>query len=184
MRKILFLLAMLPMMCYAQDDKEKHKSKIDVFMSEIGTQTKFVDYELKNLTGTIGFTVYKAETCIRKVIKGGEIKYFYRIEPKKEGIDNPIAFIEYSDLKQIKEALLNLKSEVQGDISSNPDYLENKFVTEDYFYVGYYIQKKKEKWFVRLDRVGTNKTIYFESCAPIEEGIDGALAKIEELMAQ
>ena len=184
MKKILFLLAMLPMMCYSQDAKDEHKSKIDVFMSEIGIKTKFIDYELKNLTGNAGYTIYKAETCIRKVIKGDEIKYFYRIEPKKDGVDNPVAFIEYSDLKKIKEALESIKSEVEKDLSLEPDYLENKFVTDDYFYIGYYIKKKKITWFIILDKFGTNKHVYFQEVEPLEQAIDNALIKIEELQKQ
>ena len=150
-------------------------------MSEIGVKTKFVDYELNDLVGYWGFATYKAETCIRKVIKGNDVKYFYRIEPKKEGIDNPVAFIEYSDLKQIKDALEALKQEVDIDLSLVPDYLENKFVTDDYFYIGYYIKKKKITWFIRLDRYGSNKHLYFDNAETLENAINQALAKIEEL---
>lgn len=180
MKKILFLLVMLPIMCFGQSEEDKNQSKIDLFMSEIGAKVKFVDYRLKDLSG--GYIAYKAETSVRKVIKGGEVKYFYRIEPKRDGVNNPITFIEYQDLKIIKDAIASLKTEIEDDISTNPDYLENKFVTEDYFCIGYYIKKKEIMWFIRLDKYGTNKHLYFTSVEPIEEGVNSAISKIEELM--
>ena len=53
------------------------------------------------------------------------------------------ASIEYSDLLEVIKALKTLQSEEPKDVASNPDYLENKFITVDGFQVGYFVDKVK-----------------------------------------
>lgn len=172
---------MLPMICYGQEAKVEHKTKMDIFASEEGISVKFIDYKLEPVIGDKGL-YHEVNVLIRKMIKNDEHKFFYRIESKRNGVDNAVAFVEYSDLKKIRESIDYLKNESTSDMELLPDYLENKYTSEDYFYVGYYIEKKKITWFIRLDRFGTNKTILFKTCEPIIKTFDEAISKIEELM--
>lgn len=126
---------------FAQDTKkeaESLKTKMDVFSSKTGTITRFSDSDLPSL-----ITLYdEAETKIRKVTSGTNSAYFYQIT-KAGKYSNSTASIEYSDLLEVLKALTVLQSEVEKDIASNPDYLENKFVTVDGFQVGYYVSAGK-----------------------------------------
>lgn len=132
MKKIAFILTLLiTTYSFSQDVKkesEKVKSKMESFASKTGVITKFTDYNLNKLKSI--YTV--AKTRIRKINSGDNIKYFYQIEkPGKYG--SSTASIKYSDLLEVIKACNNLKSIVESDINSNPDYLENKFTTEDGF---------------------------------------------------
>lgn len=165
MKKFLLLMAMvLPLTCMAQDETEKpKKSKMDVFASETGHIVKFIDKEVEKLKGTYSIVNYTSENRVRKVIKGGEAKYFYRMEKKSKDNDGSIAFIEYSDLKEIISAMEVLINDAKKDLELKPEYLENKFVTEDYFVVGYFIKKSNITWFIRLEEYGLNKSLYFNN---------------------
>ena len=42
--------------------------------------------------------------------------------------------------------LAKLVAEADTGCSANPDYLENRFVTNDGFEIGYYVSKGKANW--------------------------------------
>ena len=58
--------------------------------------------------------------------------------------------------------------------------MENKFVTDDGFQVGYYVSKGKVQWYLTLEKYG--KSTIFISFPKINLAFDGAKKKIEELM--
>lgn len=180
-KKLLFILVMLlgVTTIYAQDakkDLETVKTKMDAFASKTGAITKFTDTKLDNLTTLYG----SVETRIRKVNSGTITMYFFQIE--KEGkYGNSTASIEYVDLLEVIKALGALKAEVEKDIIENPDYLENKFVTVDGFQVGYYINDGKCNWFLKLDKYGSNNSLFIEDVRIIERSFDEAKSKIDEL---
>jgi hypothetical protein len=130
---------------YSQDinkEAEKEKTKIDVFYSKTGSIIKFTDYKI---TGIKSLYDGQTETRVRKIKSGTLVSYFFQIE-KKGKYNTAIASIEYSDLLEVIKALTPLKSEVEKDIVSNPEYLENKFTTVDGFKVGYFVSKGKATW--------------------------------------
>jgi len=180
MKKTLTLLALLiTTYTFSQDIKkesEKAKTKMEQFASQSGVITKFTDTNLSNLKA--GYTV--AETRIRKLNSADNVKYFYQIEkPGKYG--SSTASIEYSDLLEIIKAFNSLKSEVDNDVSNNPDYLENKFITEDGFQLGYYVSKGKATWYIKLEKYGSDKTLFIKDLEQIESNFTEAKNKIEEL---
>jgi len=59
---------------YSQEAKEA-QTKMDAFASKTGVIIKFVDYNLLNLYLTYG----AAETKVKKLISGGEVRYFSQI---------------------------------------------------------------------------------------------------------
>lgn len=164
---------------YAQDVKneaETVKTKMDVFASKTGAITKFVDTKLPTLK-----TLYAgAETRVRKISNGITSAYFYQIV--KEGkYSNSTASIEYSDLLEVLKALKVLKAEVSNDVAANPDYLENKFITVDGFHVGYYVSDGKANWYIKLEKYGSDNTVFIDNGDTIENAFIEAKNKIDEL---
>lgn len=180
-RKFLLIstLTIMSIATYGQDVKkeaETIKTKMDVFASKTGSITKFVDTKLPNLKASFG----SAETRIRKITNGSSSAFFYQIV--KEGkYSNSTASIEYSDLIEVLKALKALKSEVTNDISANPDYMENKFVTVDGFQVGYYVSGGKASWYIKLEKYGSDNTLFIDNGNTIETAFTEAKNKIDEL---
>ena len=183
MKKIALLLSVILLsVCFqlnAQDTKkeaENVKTKMDVFSSKTGVITKFIDTKLPNLSTT--YT--SAETRIRKVKSGNTETYFYQIE--KEGkYGSSTASIEYSDLLEVIKAVKTLKTDVDADIASNPDYMENKFTTVDGFQVGYFVSKGKATWYISLEKYGSDKTLFVSDGEVIDVAFTNAKNKIDEL---
>lgn len=164
---------------YGQEVKkeaETVKTKMDVFASKTGSITKFVDAKLPNLRATYG----SAETRIRKISNGTTSAFFYQIE-KAGKYNNSTASIEYSDLTEVLKALKVLKTDVTNDISANPDYMENKFVTVDGFQVGYFVSGGKASWYIKLEKYGSENTLFIDNGDAIETAFTEAKNKIEEL---
>ena len=74
-----------------------------------------------------------------------------------------------------------MKSELEKDINSNPDYLENKFVTVDGFQVGYYVSGGKALWYLKLEKYGSDNTLFIDNGEIIEIAFNEAKNKIDEL---
>lgn len=168
--------------CFSQEVKKDAKTfetKMDRFSSRTGVITKFIDTNLPNLKTAYGGS---AETRIRKLDDGSDSRYFYQISKSGQYSTNT-ASIEYSDLLEVIKALKTLKAEEAKDIASNPDYLENKFTTVDGFQVGYYIDKGKSTWYLKLEKFGSdNNTIFMkEGSNAIETAFNEAKAKMDEL---
>lgn len=164
----------------AQDVKSEAKdieTKMDVFTSKTGTIVKFIDYQLSDLSLFLGET---AQTRIRKMMSGGETSYFYQISKAGKYSTNT-ASIEYSDLLEVIKAFQTLNESVETDKSNLPDYLENMFITEDGFQVGYYVSNGKAKWYMKLDKYGSDNIILINDPASIEAALTGAKSKIESL---
>lgn len=176
---IILTLLLGSMTLFAQDIKkeaEKIPTKMDLFSSKTGSITKFIDTKLPNLKTAYG----GAETRIRKINNGVTSAYFYQIE--KEGkYSNSTASIEYNDLLEVLKALKALKPEVEKDIVANPDYLENKFVTVDGFQVGYYVSGGKATWYIKLEKYGSENTLFIDNGDTIETAFVQAKSKIDEL---
>jgi hypothetical protein len=171
---------MLTATAFSQDvkkDAQKTETKMDAFASKTGIIVKFIDTNLPNLKLAFGSV---AETRVRKIISGSDVKYFYQIENQGKYSSN-IASIEYIDLLEVIKAVKTLKTDVDKDISLNPDYLENKFTTVDGFQVGYYISKGKANWYLRLEKYGSDNTVFIKDGNDIETAFTDAKNKIEEL---
>ena len=181
--KFIVVIFLFSHLVVAQDRKKEIKpaeTKMEIFASKTGTITKFVDFKMPSLKLFLGEV---AETRVRKVIVGNELKYFYLIEKESKSA-HTTASIEYSDLLEVIKALATLKSEAPGDQSSKPDYLENKFVTSDGFQLGYYVTEGKGKWYIKFDRYGSDNTVFINDVQTIETSLNAARTKIEEMNHQ
>lgn len=165
---------------FAQDakkDAQKAETKMEAFASKTGTIIKFIDTKLSDLKLSYGLV---AETRIRKIINGQEARFYYQIENQGK-YGSSTASIDYTDLLEVIKAIKSLKAEVEKDIALNPDYLENKFTTTDGFQVGYYVSKGKTNWYLRLEKYGSDNTIFVKDGNSIEPAFIEAKNKIEEL---
>ena len=180
MKKVLIftLLTIITGVAAAQDAQDE-ATKFEQFASKTGVIIKFIDYSLPDLRLTYGV----AETKIRKLISGGQIGYFYQISYEGD-YDTKTASIAYVDLKEILKAVESLSSEYADDVSSKPDYLESKFVTEDGFQVGYYVSGSSASWYLVLEKYGSGNTIFMRNVSTIENAFSEAARRIEELSGQ
>lgn len=153
------------------------ETKMDQFSSKTGVITKFIDTKLPNLKMKYGGSV---ETRVRKLISGNQALFFYQIEYSSE-YTSTTASVEYSDLLEVIKALGSLKADLEKDVASNPDYLENKFTTNDGFQVGYFVDKNKPTWYLKLDKYGSKNTIFISDGLTLETALNDAKVKIEEL---
>lgn len=177
---ILILFILISITTFSQETKkelEKEKTKIDAFASKTGTIIKLTDYKLTSIKTLYGGL---SETRIRKINSGALVSYFFQIE-KQGKYSTSTASVEYSDLLEVIKAINSLKSEVEKDMLSNPDYLENKFTTVDGFKVGYMINKAKATWYLQLEKYGSDNSIFIDNIETVEKAFEEAKNKIDEL---
>lgn len=175
---LVFLISLASV--YAQDVKkeaETVKTKMDVFSSKTGIITKFTDTNLSGIKSSYGV---RAETRIRIINSGNIEGYFYQIE-KAGKYSNSTASIEYADLLELLKAMETLKLEESDDVVKNPDYLENKFITEDGFRVGYYVSKGKSVWYLKLEKYGSDSTLFVKDAETIINAFNEAKEMIDKL---
>lgn len=178
MKKLLvILLVLIPIAAFSQDNSaQKPKTKFEAFSSKTGSIVKFYDISLPKMS--VSYSTL--ETGIR-VLNSESNVYFYRlVEPATSTSRANIAMIEYSDLVEINKALAVLISEVESDVATNPEYLENKFRTEDGFEIGYYVREGKARWFMNFDGYG-NSTVFVKKQEELVTAFKNAQTKIEEL---
>lgn len=177
---LILLLLTVTTFTFSQEAKkelEKEKTKIDAFASKTGSIIKFTDFKLSGIKSLYGGF---SETRIRKINSGTMSSYFFQIE-KQGKYNTSTASIEYTDLLEVIKAINSLKSEVEKDILSNPDYLENKFTTVDGFKLGYMINKGKATWYLQLEKYGSDNSIFIENIETIEKAFEEAKNKIDEI---
>jgi len=171
---------MMPLASYAQNESEKQPTKFEQFTSKTGKISKFIDVNMPKIPQSF---MGSLQTGIR-ILMGEKNAYFYRIEEAETSRSVAhIAMIEYSDLVEINKALSVLVSEVEADCASNPDYLENKFISDDGFQVGYYVSKGSATWYMKLERYGKS-TVFIKNAEAITSSFIAAQKKIEELKLQ
>jgi hypothetical protein len=174
---ILLTLYILPFLGFSQI--EKTPTKMETFLAKSGGMIKFEDYPMAGIHTS--YTV--AESRVRKVTVRGDTEFFYQIE-KETKYDKVVASIAYEDLKEMRQALKALKSEAETDTKGNrtSHYLENKFVTDDGFKIGYYISKKYLQWFIVLDKYSSDNSLFLKEIDFVDASLKVAIDKIEELM--
>lgn len=182
MKKLLLLTLLLSINAFSQTKivtKESDtKTKLEAFTSKYGTINKFIDYSLPPIKKTMYTTV---ECCIRKVIIGSETMMFFQITKIDSRSGTSVASIAYSDLEEMLKALTKLKSEVEDDVKLNPDYLENKFTSQDGFMIGYYVKKGKITWYINFEDSGSDSTFFGNDILGVEKSFTDAKSKIEAL---
>ena len=181
---ISIILLILSLNINAQTDSINNRGTVyDNYISQKGLKIKFEDKKLSKISYGISSNAYLK--CKLRVVKveGFENKYFVILG---EGDDN---IIEYSDLINVSKELEKLLKEADIDSSQNPDYIENKYISNDGFVIGYFIEGKKNKWFMQLyyrpfklspfTGYGT-KDIY--KIEKFSEGLKNILKEVEDII--
>ena len=141
---------MMSIVIYSQETLDQ-KTKIENFLSKTGIITKYEDYKLPNIKLGIGLGF--AQSRIRKISISNEYHLFLQISvTEKNNIKT--ASIAFEDLTEIQRALEILSKQAPNDLDEEIEYIENKFVTEDGFKVGYYVSKNRINWFLKLEDRG------------------------------
>ena len=167
----------------------------------------FIDYPISTIV--IQTDHSHVNTFVRRVDVGNETQYYYVFKFVSKDTHASIqssfvTMISYEDLVKIIHALklLRVKEEDDNKLElAKVDYIENKYVTESGFKIGYCINNAKLEWFVEFDHVGAingwnleervndlidTRTFIINNYngKNIEEIFDKAQVKIESLMQQ
>lgn len=195
-----YLITVLVIITLGFPQEETSTTKTDKFKSRLSGLMRIEDYYLPDLIG-LNDTL---ECNIRKTQISGDTKYYFQIV-KKGKYDNKTATISETDLREIIEVIqvLNEKSNSERTLTKKerqkaidriskdsldlsipylPYYLENKYMVEDGFQIGYGSQIGIT-WFVKLERYGSNNIVVFADYNYLKESFEQALQKIEELKA-
>lgn len=175
---IMMMALMMPVVSNAQNDAAKKLTKFEQITSKTRRISKFVDVKMPSIPESF---MGSLSASIRTVMGEQNNSYFYRIEdPETNRSVAHIAMIEYSDLVEINKALAKLVAEVDADCTANPDYLENRFVSNDGFEIGYYVSKGKANWYMKLERYSSS-TVFVKNAESLTTNFQDAQKKIEEL---
>ena len=188
MKKLLFIaVILLSSLCSVSQNIEGMYGFIDYPISTIDIQTE---------------TYSHITTFVRKVDKGDEIQYYFVLKAVSRDTRIRIEtlsslMIPYEDLKKINNALKMLLIKEENDWKlgiAEIDYVENKYVTEAGFGIGYCIDKGRLEWFIDSnyygvingwnlkERVIDNKAFSINNGSILEDSFGKAQEKIELLM--
>ena len=166
MRKLVFVLMLAGLVISGLSTEEKQLTKVEQFLLRTGKIVRVNSY-------SVGQIYSYTEVSARKIESEGEVLYACVIEKEGE-YGNATAFIEEEDLDEIISVLKILKKQSLED-EGTTHYIENKFITDDGFRIGYYTTKGKIKWFMTLERYASRSTIW-----PKLENIESMLTQAKQ----
>ena len=163
----------------------------------------FMDYPISTIDIQADYSYIN--TFVRKVDVSDGVQYFFVLKAISKDTHTAImssfvTLISYEDLKKINSALKLLLEKEENDWKSGIAeivYVENKFVTESGFGIGYCIDNGRLEWFLetddfgaingwnlkdRVNRVTDNKAFSINNGNNLENSFGKAQAKIESLM--
>jgi len=156
------------------DDKNE-LTKLQSLVSEKGKLIRSVSHDLQSLQS--GANTLKAQITIVDSDDGTE--YFLQLIRETEYEDD-IAAISESDIKDLSKALDALKKASQVDVYLDADHVQNVFVTEDDFKIGYFVLDASLTWFIEFDEYN-DELEYFSDISVLENLFEKAEEKIKEL---
>ena len=194
MKKLVLLLVMfLPLYLSAQKLGTIEGNKFEETMFNNGINIKFRDFQLDELE--VAKKEIKVVGSIRVYKVDDEVSFYYRVKGglKVPGVqyiglkDRPkhifLGFFSEKEIINIISKTEKMLSEVNDDLALNPEYLDNKLVTDSKQEVGYVVKAGEVEWYLTLtENVG--RSIRFENGNAILNAFKQALAKIEELKTQ
>lgn len=160
------------------ETKPTDESKLEQFTSKSGEIIRYIDHRLPSPK----LHYQSATAAVRTIHVGDKTGYFLIIE-SEDKYRTSRAAIAHEDLLEVIKALAIIKEQAPKDVELAPDYLENRFVSEDGFMVGYYVSKSELSWFMKLERVGSGSTIFPRDEAEISNLFQQANEKINALKA-
>ena len=150
-------------------------SKYDAFVSKKGTMFKFYSHKLPIIKSNYG---QKIETSLREIIVGGKTQFFYLIE-KPDKYSTKRSIIAEEDMREILKAINILKEESIKDENQSV-YVENSFITDDYFKISYFLSGKEISWAIGVGLRG-KELIFIDNTDALEANLKAGLNKIIEI---
>jgi hypothetical protein len=167
------LLAVILGIIFPQE--EKSISKMDRFISNVGSIMKLENFTLPDVEGYNEVITSK----VRRATSKDDVAYFLQFV-KKDKYKSKVASIAEDDLRDVIKAMDNLILQSNNE-SSTANYLENKFTTEDGFQLGYGgADVNNLLWFMTLEKYGES-TILFKEHLSIKKALLNGLDKINSL---
>ena len=145
------------------------------FVTNTGKIVKLENFNLPDLKAS--YEVLK--TKVRRVTIQDETNYFLLLVKEDKYGDKSSAIAE-DDLEELIKAFDELIQQSENE-TTNSDYFENKFTTEDGFQIGYG-GGKSILWFIKLEKYGKS-TVLFKNYFDIKAIFGMAQKKIQELKA-
>lgn len=161
------------------DAIQKKESKISKFVGRKGELVKFTDFEISPIQSNTVILDMK----IREINSAGGKGIFCQII-KHDEYSPKVASIEENDLKEVLKAIESLERSADIDVNTKGNYLENKYVTEDGFKVGYYVSDREVNWFIIFDDYGDDTEFFGGSILPLKDGLNSANAAISQIKNQ
>ena len=169
------IISMLTLTALLFSEEEKSLTKMDRFISNVGTIIKLENFQLSDVEAYS--EVINAK--VRRATSQDEVAFFLMFIKEDKYSDKSAAIAE-DDLQDIMDALENLIEKSKNE-TSTADYLENKFTTEDGFQIGYGgSDPSSPLWFMTLEKYGKS-TILFKSHEPIKKALQEGIDKISSL---
>jgi hypothetical protein len=163
---------------FGQDAKQE-VSKMDNFASKTGVIVRFEDHKLDDIKLSYG----TAEAKIRVITSGGDTGYFYQLSNEGK-YGTKTASIANEDLMEVIKAFDSLKSQAASESSNQSAYVENKFITDDGFQVGYFVSDGKVSWYMKLTKFGNGNTIFVKNIDDVQSAFNQASNKIDDLKSK
>lgn len=171
MKKLVFVLMFLGLLIIGLAAEEKQLTEVEQFLSRTGKIIRFNEYSLGRLC-------MDTNVSVRKIESEGEVLYACIITKNNGDYGDATAFILEEDLNEILSVLEILKKQSIED-EGKKQYIENKFITNDGFRIGYYTTKGKIQWFMKLERFASRSSIW-----PKLDKIESLLKQAKEKIAE
>jgi len=150
---------------------------------------KVEDYELSPIPSPVG--LLKANARIRKTISSKDTSLLYQIRiyhmSNTSISDININDVLYSsltkqDIEEAREALTVLLEQSKVDVESKANYIENEYLFENGFSIGYFISKKgNTTWYFTQDNGIREVTFWVKNINEIVKSFSEAKVIIEQL---
>ena len=156
---IFTLILIICPLVYSQqiEGSKESTTKFSDFTARAGQIMSFEDFNKTTFS-----SLYGTLSAKKRIVKRGvEQKVFIILElPTK--YSSRTAAIAEDDLQDLFNAVATLQNDAKIDASTNSEYMEKFYVTEDHFKIGYYVSNKQVKWYVDLDTRLSESTFFIK----------------------
>ena len=161
---------------FAQQEMPKHKSTYEKFLSNKGTMITKDFYEMPGLDSI----EQKVEAKVVKLTSVKGSQFFYSLSIKAQYGDKS-AIIAKEDLFEVSKALMSIIRQSQQESTTELEYRERYFETNDGFKIGYYQIGINQTFFIDLNNYQSDDTVLFADSRKLEIAVTQAILRISEL---
>ena len=172
----LFLVICVAGVAFAQQEMPKQQSTYEKFLSNKGTMITKDFYEMPGLDSDY----QKVEVKVVKLTFAKGSQFFYSLSIKAQYGDKS-AVIAEEDLLEVSKALMTLIRQSQQESTTELEYRESYFETNDGFKIGYYQIGTQQTFFIDLNNYQSDDTVRFADSRGLEIAVTQAIVKISEL---